>query len=111
MTDRPTTQDTGPATEEIASDGNTNAAGIPEAQSRRPGHAASDNFGESTEPDDKLLGADEQQGVIARWKEIQAQFVDEPRSAMQDADALVADLMQRLAGSFAAERAQRESRG
>jgi hypothetical protein len=48
--------------------------------------------------------------VILRWKEIQAQFVDEPRSAVQDADALVADLMQRLARTFAAERAQLESR-
>ncbi len=48
--------------------------------------------------------------VIVRWKEIQAQFVDDPRSAVQDADALVADLMQRLARMFAEERGQLESR-
>jgi hypothetical protein len=49
-------------------------------------------------------------GVLSRWKEIQAEFVDEPRSAVQEADALVADLMQRLARMFAAERDQLESR-
>jgi hypothetical protein len=42
--------------------------------------------------------------VRGRWEEIQAGFVDEPRNAVQEADALVADLMQRLADSFASER-------
>ena len=45
-----------------------------------------------------------------QWKEIQAEFVDEPRKAVQDADALVAELMQRLAQMFASEREQLESR-
>ena len=57
-----------------------------------------------------LLADDELQIVVVRWKEIQAQFVDDPRSAVQDADALVADLMQRLARMFADERGQLESR-
>jgi hypothetical protein len=39
-----------------------------------------------------------------RWTEIQTAFVDEPRSAVQKADALVADVMKRLAESFASER-------
>src|SRR5256885_2303646 len=65
---------------------------------------------ERVEPQAQLLEAEELQGVILGGKEIQAQFVDEPRSAVQDADALVADLMQRLARTFAAERAQLESR-
>jgi hypothetical protein len=43
-------------------------------------------------------------------KEIQAEFVDEPRKAVQDADGLVAELMQRLAQMFASEREQLESR-
>jgi hypothetical protein len=55
------------------------------------------------------LGAEELASVRARWREIQGHFVDEPRSAVQDADALVADLMQRLARMFAAERDQLES--
>ena len=110
MTDPRTQHDTRPTTEEIASAGATNADGLPEAQSQRPGHAVSDDVGEPTNRHNQLLEADEQQSVIARWKEIQAQFVDEPRSAVQDADALVADLMQRLARTFAGERAQLESR-
>ncbi len=47
---------------------------------------------------------------MARWKDIQAGFVDEPRAAVHDADVLVADLMQRLAQMFASERKQLESR-
>jgi hypothetical protein len=39
-----------------------------------------------------------------RWDEIQAGFVDEPRAAVEHADALVADVMKRLAESFAGER-------
>lgn len=58
----------------------------------------------------QLLGDDELQSILVQWKEIQAEFVDEPRRAVQDADALVADLMQRLARMFASERDQLESR-
>jgi len=39
-----------------------------------------------------------------RWTDIQTAFVDEPRSAVQQADTLVADVMKRLAQSFASER-------
>jgi hypothetical protein len=39
-----------------------------------------------------------------RWSEIQTGFVDEPRHAVEEADALVADLMRRLAESFSEER-------
>ena len=43
-----------------------------------------------------------------RWEEIQASFVDEPRDSVAQADALVADLMQRLATGFSAERERLE---
>lgn len=56
------------------------------------------------------LDAAELTTVRSRWREIQAHFVDEPRTAVQDADALVADLMQRAAQMFAAESDQLESR-
>ena len=39
-----------------------------------------------------------------RWTEVQAGFVDEPRSAVEQADTLVAEVMKRLADSFATER-------
>ena len=44
----------------------------------------------------------------SRWSEIQTGFVDEPRSAVQRADALVSDVIKRIADSFSGERAQLE---
>ena len=58
----------------------------------------------------QLLEDQELHGMLAQWKDIQAEFVDERRKAVQDADALVAELMQRLAQMFASERDQLESR-
>jgi hypothetical protein len=109
MTDQHVARDSRPTTEQIASAGAT-TIDAPAAPSPEPERAATDDLGNEAEPQAQLLEADELQGVILRWKEIQAQFVDEPRSAVQNADALVADLMQRLARTFAAERAQLESR-
>jgi len=44
-----------------------------------------------------------------RWTEIQTGFVDEPRRAVEQADALVAEVIKRLANSFADERGKLES--
>jgi hypothetical protein len=43
-----------------------------------------------------------------RWSEVQTGFVDEPRRAVQQADALVSDIIKRIADSFSGERAQLE---
>jgi len=43
-----------------------------------------------------------------RWRYIQTGFVDEPRSAVEQADQLVAQLMQGLAHSFSTERGNLE---
>jgi hypothetical protein len=56
------------------------------------------------------LDAEELASVRSRWREIQAHFVDEPRTAVQDGDALVVDLMQRVVRMFASERDQLEAR-
>jgi hypothetical protein len=40
----------------------------------------------------------------SRWSSIQTAFVDEPRRTVEDADKLVASVMQRLAEGFATER-------
>lgn len=40
----------------------------------------------------------------AQWVKVQTGFVDEPRRTVQDADQLVASVMQRLAQGFADER-------
>ena len=44
----------------------------------------------------------------ARWGNVQAEFVDEPRRSVEAADQLVATVMQRLAEGFASERASLE---
>jgi hypothetical protein len=51
-----------------------------------------------------LLATDEGEGFRGRWTEIQTRFVDAPRESVEQADALVAELMQRLAQTFAQER-------
>jgi hypothetical protein len=58
-----------------------------------------------------LGSAGDQERFVARWQEIQAGFVDEPRRAVQDADALVVDMMDQLARMLASEREQLESAG
>jgi hypothetical protein len=44
----------------------------------------------------------------SRWTEIQTAFVDEPRRAVEQADALVAEAVKRLAESFAGTRSTLE---
>jgi hypothetical protein len=58
-----------------------------------------------------LASAGSYERFAARWQEIQAGFVDEPRKAVQDADALVVDMMDQLARMLASEREQLESLG
>jgi hypothetical protein len=51
-----------------------------------------------------LLPQEEAAEFQRRWSDLQTTFVDEPRRSVQEGDALVAELMQRLAKSFAEER-------
>jgi hypothetical protein len=56
-----------------------------------------------------LLADEELDGFRVRWDAVQVGFVDEPRGSVQEADALVAELMQRLAQTFSDERTSLES--
>lgn len=56
-----------------------------------------------------LLPDDESEGFTNRWRDIQTGFVDEPRNSVAQADALVAELMQRLAAGFSEERQRLEA--
>ena len=56
-----------------------------------------------------LLPADMDATFQEGWKDIQTRFVDEPRGAVEDADGLVANLMQQLAEGFAMERERLEA--
>jgi hypothetical protein len=56
-----------------------------------------------------LFPENEANGFRTRWTEIQTGFVDEPRRSVEQADALVAEVIKRLANSFAEERSKLES--
>jgi hypothetical protein len=117
MNDSESTQGRALTTEQIATAGavgSTDGTSPGDVQMEQPAsatQAAADNdAGVGDQPHAQLLADDELQSILGRWKDIQAEFVDEPRTAVQDADALVAELMQRLAQTFASKRGQLESR-
>ena len=56
------------------------------------------------EPAGPLLAADVVQDLRNHWDPIQTSFVDDPRTAVKQADELVATAMKRLAESFANQR-------
>jgi len=55
-----------------------------------------------------LFPENESRDFHKRWTDIQTGFVDEPRQAVERADELVAEVIKRLADSFARERSQLE---
>jgi hypothetical protein len=124
MNDTDNTQDRGLTTQQIAAAGTrtgqqdvpqpTGHDGFQEDFSQPAGHDGFDDGNGSAAagsgPRASLLEDGELQNITARWKDIQAEFVDEPEQAVQQADALVAELMQRLAAMFAAERTGLEKR-
>src|SRR5439155_22563662 len=55
-----------------------------------------------------VLPRDNASELRKQWNEVQAAFVDEPRKAVQRADALVADVTKKIADGFAAERSTLE---
>ncbi len=75
------------------------AAAGPAAALAPAGHA-----GENVHNDVQLFEGEETAQFWHRWSDIQAGFVDEPRRAVEAADSLVAETMQRLAQVFAGAR-------
>ena len=55
-----------------------------------------------------LFPENESRDFHKRWTDIQTAFVDEPRHAVEQADELVAEVIKRLADSFARERSRLE---
>jgi hypothetical protein len=74
-----------------------------------PSAVADDSAADSASHGGLLEGA-ELQNMIMRWKDIQSEFVDEPGRAVEEADALVGELMQQLSAMFVSERAELEQR-
>jgi hypothetical protein len=82
------------------------AEGAEPAEKQQPSGTTDDKTptagdAEGREP---LLPAEQSESFASRWEQIQVSFVDDPRDSVADADALVADLMQRLAAGFSNER-------
>jgi hypothetical protein len=96
--DRPEEKDPGPS------------AGQPdeyEAGAEPSGGKPEDTTDEGAQP---LLSREESDDFLRRWEEIQISFVDEPRGSVEQADRLVAELMKRLAETFAERRSLLEER-
>jgi hypothetical protein len=121
MNDPESTQGTAQGTEQIANAGTDSQdyasssvlRPLPDTQTGQPDparHAAlGSDPGTGGQPHAQLPENHEMQRILGQWKDIQTEFVDRPRKAVQDADALVAELMQRLAQTNANEREQLES--
>ena len=75
---------------------------------RRPADRA--QSGQSRSVHAPLFAGSDAQEWRTRWSDIQAGFVDEPRHAVQQADGLVAEVIQQLAEVFASERRSLEQR-
>lgn len=58
---------------------------------------------------DLLLDPEDTAWFHDRWHELHAAFVDEPQRVLAGADALVVELLHRVAQSFAADRAALEA--
>jgi len=56
-----------------------------------------------------LLSPDEAEQFRKHWNEIQGQFVDEPRSAVDHADALVGEVIEKISQLFASEHSALEN--
>jgi hypothetical protein len=56
-----------------------------------------------------VIDVEEAAGFQDRWESIQIAFVEDPRNALQDADGLVKEVIDRLRDTFADERKSLES--
>jgi hypothetical protein len=63
------------------------------------------NAGSST----ALINREESEDFRTRWNEIQGKFVDEPRTAVQQADALVSEVIEQITQTFTTEHSSLES--
>jgi hypothetical protein len=99
--------------ESVLDDQPTSANGHTMADTRSTtGERATAGASPSTtdEPEDTpLFASAEVERFRTQWREVQAAFVDSPRQAVQEADVLVAEVMQNLAATFADHKHSLES--
>lgn len=90
----------------------SNPSGTVRADPGRGDETADRGASEARDRDDvraALFQAAERQNAEERWREIQTRFVDEPRASVEAANALVAELVDRLVSGFTAERSRLEA--
>jgi hypothetical protein len=91
---------------------NTNDAGrdpdFPDLRKDTIALPADSNTMTNTEAHAPLFPQNETQDLRTRWDKAQGMFVDEPRKAVEEADALVANAVKRIAELFTDERAKLE---
>ena len=111
--ERPSTRDIAVDTKDEATADDRERQDDADAPTTAESHEQSDSAvtttAESQDELEPLLGGDEAGTFRERWQSIQVKFVDEPRQAVEEADSLVAELMQRLAQTFHDERENLES--
>jgi hypothetical protein len=92
------------STADIAAALNKRSVDMTQAPANRiPGEPAAGTTGPAP-----LLPTNDIKDLRSRWTDIQAGFVDKPRESVEQADALVAGVMKRLAETFANERSKLE---
>lgn len=79
-----------------------------ERKEQRMAAAAPNPAAHDTNTPTPLFSQSDVGDLRGRWSNVQASFVDEPRRAVEEADKLVATVMQRLAEGFASERSKLE---
>jgi hypothetical protein len=114
MTEQRTDTATETATEERESSHLSTADLAGQGEPQPDAADAGDEGNEGAEPVEDhrsvpLLSGDDSESFRGRWSDIQVGFVDEPREMVERADALVAELMQRLASQFSEERGRLET--
>jgi hypothetical protein len=107
-TARTETTDTTVTTRDPMTDADQSTASTPHRTSQLANPAATDGANTSMDAAAPLFPSGEVEGFRSRWVEVQTGFVDEPRSAVEQADSLVAEMMKRLAQVFADERGKLE---
>jgi len=95
-----------PDTETVQVPSTTRDAGA--ANANAPAADAGAGPGASVADAGPLFPDDELHNFRARWDQVQASFVDEPRRAVEQADTLVANVVQRIAEQFSNERGRLE---
>ncbi|MEV7571274.1 hypothetical protein [Streptomyces tanashiensis] len=91
------------STTETKTDADTGRSGEPNTQPGLDEDTARTEGAATPAAEDEppiLLESGDEEAFRTRWHEIQSQFVDDPREAVHAADALVTDVIRKLAATF-----------